>query len=172
VLRKSGKAGNLACTAPIRIGGATTAEATLEQQALARAVAMGPQTLDTMRALLQESMRHQRETLESERELAVVLAQMHGAAEAGDEGARWQAMADAAQHLSPVLRTAVQAWMASQGASAGPEPEDMDAEDLADVLRRASPEAREAVVRSILAEVGIDLDDLRQGGPAPQDGEA
>lgn len=154
-IRRTGRSGNLGTSRPIPVGGedARAVLTDMRDRALAAAIDVIPGTQRLLSDLLKHFISKESEVARSEKELAISLAQMAGAAEAGDDSARWQSMAAAAEHLGPALRDAVGAWRASQGAEGQIDPSTMTAEDLADLLRRAPASAREAIARAIYEQM-------------------
>ena len=85
---------------------------------------------------------------QAERDVSVAFAEAMGRSEASDDGARWQAMAEAAGQLAPTLQEAVRAWAGAQDTR---QASDTTAEDILQTLDGMPPEEVRRVVSAILA---------------------
>lgn len=111
-LRRVGLAGNVLTSPPVRCGG-EDAHATLtstRSDSIAALANMAPRALELMERITVRSIGYAENARKDELDAKIAMAQLIGAAEAGDENARWQAMSEAAGSLAPVLSQAVAAW--------------------------------------------------------------
>lgn len=157
VLRKTGKSGNVAASAPFQVGGESPAAAltNLRDAAVSRAIDMGPLTLNLLAKLLTHSITERKEARKSEFEMATAVAGMIGAAEADDDSAKWESLASAAKDLGPVAAQAVGAWVQSMGLGEGG-PAAQTAEAVASQIRGLPESERAKLVAAILTELGIE----------------
>lgn len=167
VLRRVGKSGNILTSPPIRCGGEDSHAALTAARAdsVAALAGMAPKALELMERITVRSMSFAENARNDELDAKVAMAQLIGAAEAGDENARWQAASEAAGSLAPVLSEAVRAWRASQGAGA---PVPSDAESAVDAFNQWPAEAREGLLEALRAHM---TSEGAQDGGGPAEGE-
>jgi hypothetical protein len=158
VLRRKGRAGNVAVSPPIRVGGgdadAHSQLASFRDQAISALAAMAPHTLQLLERITVRALGMVEVSRSAELEAKVLMAQLVGRAEAGDDGARWEAVAQSAQHFAPVAAEAINAWKASMGVGAPAAP--TTAEQGLEAFRSWPQAARDAVIRGILEELAAE----------------
>jgi hypothetical protein len=159
VLRRHGKPGNVAVSPALRVGGgdgdAHGKLASTKHDAIAALAGMAPATLQLMERITVRALTFAENSRADEMQAKVLMAQLVGRAEAGDENARWEAGAQAAQSLAPVLSEAVAAWRASiQTSSAAPQ----DGQSAINAFNSWPQAAKDALIGAIKEALAAEQD--------------
>lgn len=152
VLRKEKLQKNIAVSHAITIGGATerAMNETSAQLALAEAIKMGPLVLNLLARQNTKLMDTVQQLTQFRLEAEVTIADMNARAEAGDDGARWEAMAEMVKDLSPLAKEAIGAWIQSQGHGSSKPASEWTTKDMTSAWNSAPDSVKEEFYKKLM----------------------
>lgn len=169
VLRRESKAGNVAVSHAVPIGGESQreVEASVSERALAKAVDMGPMVLQAVMKAFNNVMAEYRLLSAHYLEARVAIADMNARAEAGDETAKWEAVAESVRELGPMARQAISAWLSSRGVDTGPDPAAMSKEDFVAVFNGLPNDVKAAFIQELREALAQEAAQQQASAPPP-----
>jgi hypothetical protein len=121
---------------------------------------MAPKAMELMERITLRAMAAMEASRADEMKSKIMMAELIGEAQAADETAKWQAMAEGIKEGAPLVGQAVAAWRAqaeaaaaAAAARASKQPEEMSPEDAERWLSRLSRETQQAIMDRIVEQI-------------------